>query len=123
MTTVAPVFSESWRYAGWTSFQESAAGGAVDSGGNLVLCGKSNGLSFSISRDSSYTSTVSADFSAVKLQEATGEPLWTWEDSSDGGADWMVSAGTDSSDDVSGIRTTTETTMVSQFLGVSFRVS
>ena len=81
--------------------QESAAGGAVDSSGDLVLCGKSNGLAFSIARDSSYTSTASADFSAVKLQGATGEVLWMWEDSSQGGADWMVSAGTDGSNDVS----------------------
>lgn len=84
--------------------QESAAGGAVDSDGDLVLCGKSNGLAFSIARESSSTLTVSADFSAVKLQGATGNVLWTWEDSSEGGADWMVSAGTDGSNDVSAMR-------------------
>lgn len=100
MTSVVPGFSESWRYAGWTSTQESSAGGAVDNDGNLVLCGKSNGLAFSIGRDSSSTPTVSADFSAVKLQGSTGDVLWTWEDSSEDGADWMVSAGTDSSNNV-----------------------
>lgn len=98
-TVVVPRFSESWRYAGWTSTQESAAGGAVDSSGDLVLCGKSNGLAFSID-DDSVTTTYSADFAAVKLQGTTGEELWTWEDSSADGADWMVSAGTDGNDNV-----------------------
>lgn len=97
--SVVPEFAESWRYAGWTTTQESAAGGAVDSSGNLVLCGKSNGLAFAID-DDTFTSTVSADFSAMKLLGTTGEELWTWVDSSEDGADWMVSAGTDSSDNV-----------------------
>lgn len=66
-SVVVPSFVESWRYAGWTSFQESAAGGSIDTFGNLVLCGKSRGLAFSIDDDTS-TTTVSADFSAVKIQ-------------------------------------------------------
>lgn len=99
--SVVPGFSEAWRYAGWTTTQESAAGGIVDFAGDVVLCGKSNGLAFELTQDSSSTSTVSADFAAVKLDGDSGQPLWTWEDSSEGGADWMVSAGTDSASDVS----------------------
>eukprot|EP00903_Cladosiphon_okamuranus_P014847 g13748.t1 len=98
--TLVPGFTEAWRYAGWTTTQESAAGGAVDFAGDLILCGKSNGLAFALTRDSSSTSTVSADFAAVKLDGDSGQPVWIWEDSSQGGADWMVSAGTDSANDV-----------------------
>lgn len=99
MSLVTPGFSESWRYAGWTSTQESSAGGVVDKSGNLILCGKSNGLAFAVD-DDTFTSTISADFSAVKLQGSSGNELWTWVDSSVGGADWMVSAGTDSENNV-----------------------
>lgn len=96
---VTPVLSETWRYVGWTSAQESAAGGTLDHSGNLILCGKSNGLAFSID-DDTITSTVSADFSAVKLDGTSGDELWTWLDSSFQRADGMTSAGADSDNNV-----------------------
>lgn len=98
-TVVRAEFTESWRYAGWTTAQESAAGGAVGRDGNLVLCGKSNGLAFNLDDDTA-TSTSSAEFSAVKLDRDSGETLWTWVESSLQGADWMTSAGADSASNV-----------------------
>lgn len=99
MSLVTPGFSESWRYAGWTSTQESSAGGVLDKSGNLILCGKSNGLAFAV-EDDSFTSTASADFSAVKLEGKSGDELWTWVDSSLNGGDWLLSAGADSDNNV-----------------------
>lgn len=37
--SVAPEFDEVWRWDGWTTFNESLSGGAVDSEGNVVLAG------------------------------------------------------------------------------------
>lgn len=71
-----------------------------DTFGNVLLVGRTSEDQLNTVNDDTLTSTVNSDFVAVKLQETTGSVLWTWEDTSLGGTDWMVAAGTDSNDNV-----------------------
>lgn len=71
-----------------------------DTFGNVLLVGRTSEGELNTVDDDTFTSAVTSDFVAVKLQGTSGDVLWTWEDTSIDGADWMVAAGTDSNNDV-----------------------
>ena len=100
MSMAAPEFDELWRWAGWTTANESANGGAVDSDGNVIMVGV-KGIEIEYNDDTTtFNDAESGDFAAVKLS-SSGEVLWTWTDSSsDGEADILVAVDTDSNNAV-----------------------
>lgn len=65
MTTAMPEFDEVWRWDGWTTESDQSNGGAIGSGGSVILVG-SQGV----------VAEANEDFVAVKLS-ASGELLWT----------------------------------------------
>ena len=100
MSVVAPEFDQAWRWDGWTTADESAYDGAVDSDGNVVLVG-AQGRAFEEDLfDDTFVEEYAGDFAAVKLS-SSGEMLWTWTDSSsDGEADSFFAVDTDSNNNV-----------------------
>ncbi len=73
-----------------------------DTQGNILLVGQAAPNELNTVDDETFTSYITednSDFACVKLS-SSGEALWTWSDASADGTDWMVAAGTDSSDNV-----------------------
>lgn len=73
-----------------------------DNQGNIILAGQASSDKLNTVDDETFTSYITedlSDFACVKLS-SSGEELWTWNDASGAGTDWMVAAATDSSDSV-----------------------
>lgn len=98
--TSAIELTEQWHWEGWTTADEEAHGGAVDSDGNLLLVGIQNNEVITYN-DDLYASGGSEDFAAVKIEGASGEVLWTYVGSSTGyETDILLDCDTDSNNDV-----------------------
>lgn len=100
MSVAAPEFDNLWRWDGWTTADETANEGAVDSEGNLIMVGSTGFESETDPYDDTFADAESGDFAAVKLS-SSGEVVWTWTASStDGQVDSFLSVDTDSNNDV-----------------------
>ncbi|CAN0511657.1 unnamed protein product [Ectocarpus sp. 12 AP-2014] len=101
MSVATPEFDEVWRWDGWTTLDDHANDGAVDSDGNVVLVGSQGYVAAEYTIDDTFEDAYSGDFAAVKLDGASGEVLWTWTASSLGSeADLFLAVDTDSNNDI-----------------------
>ncbi|CAM9101066.1 unnamed protein product [Ectocarpus sp. 6 AP-2014] len=101
MSAGTPEFDEVWRWDGWTTLDDHANDGAVDSDGNVVLVGSQGYAAVEDTIDDTFVDAYSGDFAAVKLEGASGEVLWTWTASSLGSeADTFRAVDTDSNNDI-----------------------
>ncbi|CAM9614843.1 unnamed protein product [Ectocarpus sp. 13 AM-2016] len=101
MSVATPEFDEVWRWDGWTTLDDHANDGTVDSDGNVVLVGSQGYAAAEDLVDDTFEDAYSGDFAAVKLDGASGEVLWTWTASSFGSeADIFLASDTDSNNDI-----------------------